>query len=132
MEEIYTMARCFQERFLGLMESPSSWKVVKLVFLKKPDAAPSKGIRSYRAIAMTSVMSKWYPSCVLFTIGKGKRAREAEEFAHGWRERGHLPTLTGVDDEFIAKTLGMARGKESRDETWYSGQADNVRGQPGH
>ena len=25
------------------MESPSSWKVVKLVFLRKPDAAPTKG-----------------------------------------------------------------------------------------
>ena len=53
VEKISTIARCFQERFLGLMESPSSWKVVKLVFLKKPDAA---GIRSYSAIALTSVM----------------------------------------------------------------------------
>ena len=34
MEKIYTIARCFQERFMGLMESPSSWKIVKLVFLR--------------------------------------------------------------------------------------------------
>ena len=33
MEKIYTITRCFQERFMGMMESPSSWKVVKLVFL---------------------------------------------------------------------------------------------------
>ena len=46
------------------MESPSSWKVVKLVFLKKPDAAPTEGIKSYRAIVLTSVMSKWCASCV--------------------------------------------------------------------
>ena len=65
MEKIHTIARCFQERFLGLMESPNSWKVVKLVFFKKPDAAPTKGIRSYRAIALTSVMSEWYACCVL-------------------------------------------------------------------
>ena len=36
MEKIYTVTKCFQERFLGQMESPSSWKVVKLVFLRKP------------------------------------------------------------------------------------------------
>ena len=47
MEKIYTKTKCFQERVLGRMGSPSSWKVVKLVFLRKPDAAPTKGIRSY-------------------------------------------------------------------------------------
>ena len=72
MEKIYTATRCFQERFLGQMESPSSWKVVKLVFLRKPDAAPKKGIRSYRAIALTSVMSKWYASCILLRLEKWK------------------------------------------------------------
>ena len=68
------------------------------------------------------------------TFGQRKKTREAEEkrFAHGRRERDKLPTLTGIDDEFIAKTLGMARGKESSDETWYSGQADDVPGKPGH
>ena len=45
---------------MGMMESPSSWKVVKLVFLREPDAAPTKGIRSHRAVALTSVMSKWW------------------------------------------------------------------------
>ena len=42
LEKIYTVARCYQERFMGLMESPSSWKIVKLVFLRKPDVAPKK------------------------------------------------------------------------------------------
>ena len=32
MEKIYTIVQCFQERFLGLVEPPSSWKIVKLVF----------------------------------------------------------------------------------------------------
>ena len=50
------------------MESPSSSKVVKLVFLKKPHAAPTKGIRSYRAIALTLVVSKWYASRVLLRL----------------------------------------------------------------
>ena len=36
--------------------------------MKSSDAAPTKGIRSYRAIALTSVMSKWYASCVLLRL----------------------------------------------------------------
>ena len=32
MEKIYIIVRCFQERFMGQMEFPSSWKVLKLVF----------------------------------------------------------------------------------------------------
>ena len=57
---------------MGMMESPSSWKVVMLVFLRKPDAAPTKGIRSYRAIALTSVMSEWYASCIFLRLEKEK------------------------------------------------------------
>ena len=56
LEKICTFTKCFQERFTGLMEAPSSWMIVKLVFLHKPDAEPNKGIRSYRATALTSVM----------------------------------------------------------------------------
>ena len=39
LEKIYTITKCFQERFMGQMEAPSSWKVVKLVFFffRKPD-----------------------------------------------------------------------------------------------
>ena len=37
--------------------APSLWRTAKLVFLRKPDAAPQKGIISYMCIALTSVMS---------------------------------------------------------------------------
>ena len=40
---IIQQLRCFQERFRGRMEAPSSQKTVKLVFLRKPDAEPQKG-----------------------------------------------------------------------------------------
>ena len=56
LEKNCTITRCFQERFLGQMESPTSWKIMMLVFLRKPDAEPKKGIRSFRAIALTLVM----------------------------------------------------------------------------
>ena len=72
LEKIYTVTKCFQERFMGQMEAPSSWKIVKLVFLRKPDAEPKKGIRSYRAIALTSVMWKWYASCIALRLEKEK------------------------------------------------------------
>ena len=58
LEKIYTITKCFQECFMDQMEAPSSWKILKLVFLRKPDAEPKKRIRSYRAIALTLVMSK--------------------------------------------------------------------------
>ena len=41
-----TIVMCFQERFISQMESPSSWKVVKFVFLMKQDAVGKKEIRS--------------------------------------------------------------------------------------
>ena len=40
LEKISIITRCFQERFMGLMEAPSPWKIVRLVFLRKPDAEP--------------------------------------------------------------------------------------------
>ena len=78
MEKIYTITTCFQERFMGMMDFPSSWKVLKLMFLRKLDAAPTKGIRRYRATALTSVMSKLYASH-LAAFGERKRARKMEE-----------------------------------------------------
>ena len=64
LEKIYTITKCFQERFLGQMEAPSSWTISILVFLRKPDAVSKKGIPRYRAIALTKIMSKWFASCV--------------------------------------------------------------------
>ena len=53
---------------MGHMEAPSSWKIERLVFFRKPDADPKKGIRSYTAIALTSVMSKWYASRIILLL----------------------------------------------------------------
>ena len=108
----------FQERFVGLMESPSSWKIVKLVFLRKPDTARKKGIRSYRAIALTSVMSKWYASCLILLLEMEKEPVKWKNLHVG----GEDGILASVGYEFAPKTLGMARRKESRGETWCSGK----------
>ena len=71
-EKINIITKWFQERFMGQMEAPSSWKIVKLVFLRKADAEPTKGIRRYRATALTSVMSKWHAACVVLRLENEK------------------------------------------------------------
>ena len=71
---------------MGLMESPSSWKVVKLVFLRKPDASSKKGIRSCRAIALTSVMSKCYASCIFLCLEKEKEPGKWNNLQTGGEE----------------------------------------------
>ena len=70
LEKVYTITKCFQERFMGQMEAPSSWKILKLVFLRKPVAEPKKRIISYRSIALASVISKWYASCIFLRLEK--------------------------------------------------------------
>ena len=93
LEKIDIITRCFQERYMGKMEAPSSWKVVKLAFLRKPDAEPKKEIRSYRAIALTSVMSKWYASCVILRL-------EKENEPESWK-KWHLGGIEGVNCQIL-------------------------------
>ena len=57
---------------MGLEDVPSSWKIVKLIFLRKPDAEPEKGIRKCKAIAPTSLMPKWCATSSS-TVGKTER-----------------------------------------------------------
>ena len=37
-----------------------AWKILRLVFLKRPDAELEKELRGFRAIALLSVFSIWY------------------------------------------------------------------------
>ena len=53
------------------------------MFLRKPDAAPTKGIRSDRAIAQTSVMSKWYASSILLRLEKEKEPKKWKNLKNG-------------------------------------------------
>ena len=64
-------------------EAPSSWKIVKLVFSRKPDAEPKKGIRSYRPIELTSVTSKWYAACIVLRLEKEKEPESWKNFLVG-------------------------------------------------
>ena len=83
---------------MGLMDSPSSWKIVKLVFLRKPDAASKEGIRSSRATALTSVMSKCYASCTIYS-SLGER-KEPEK----WKNL-HVGGVDGVSCQHLQVTV---------------------------
>ena len=72
MEKNHIIARCFQERFLGLMESRSSWKIVELFFFEETGRCPEE--RNHKQQSNTSVISKWCASCVFLRLEKEKRA----------------------------------------------------------
>ena len=67
------ITRCFQELFMGCEQTSSSWRIGRLVFLWKPDVETKKGIKGYRAVALTSVMSKWYATCILSCVLKKEK-----------------------------------------------------------
>ena len=57
-EMIYKVTHWFQKRFQGNSRAPEAWRILRLVFLKKPDARLEKGLHGFRAIALLSVFSK--------------------------------------------------------------------------
>ena len=111
---------------MGQMESPSSWKVAKLVFLPKPNAEAKKGIRSHRAIALTSVKSKWYASCITLRLDKEKEPES-------WKQL-HLGGTAGITCQhfqvmmtnLLQKTLGVAGGQKTNAVAWQWGTPHNV------
>ena len=60
MSCVYEITHWFIRRLKGLHTAPVAWKVLRLVFLKTPDAKHEKDIRGFRAIALMSVWAKWY------------------------------------------------------------------------
>ena len=106
-EKIYEITRCFQDRFRELEDAPRSWKSVKLVLLRKPDAAPKQGIRSYRAVALTSVMSKW---CL-----KDRKQLHVGVFFDG--DSGHH--LQVLMTQLLRKHWGVAGGQEEEPVAWH-------------
>ena len=70
-EKVYIITKCFQERFFG------SDGVSELMEGGETDVLEeAEGIRSYRAIALTSVTSKWYASCILLRLEKEKETEK--------------------------------------------------------
>ena len=116
---------------MGQVEAPSSWKIVRLVFLRKPDAVPKKGIRSFRATALTSVVSKRYAACINHRLEK-KNLRAGKKLHVGRNSWDKQPASASYDDISATQALGMAGGKDSHAEAWQCGAPNNVFGMHGH
>ena len=43
LEKISTFSKCFQERFIGSMEDPSFWRIVKIGFPEEARCGATKG-----------------------------------------------------------------------------------------
>ena len=89
----------------------SPFKIVQLLFLRKPDAEQKKGIESYRAIALTSVMSTLYATCIALAAGDRERAGGIEAVPC-WRYQ--LPASAGDDETPTAEILRMAGGPKEK------------------
>ena len=126
------VAECFQQRLKGVVQALDSWMTVKLEFLREPDAEPKKGIQGYRAIALTSVMSKWYASCVMMLVERELCVGSMGKASGGRHKQHKLPALASDDDQFAAQTLGVARKTDLTKKTWMCGTADDVSCQLGH
>ena len=57
-ETVYEVAHWLDKRFRGECPALEAWKVLRLVFLKKPDAKLDRSLRGFHAIALLSVFSK--------------------------------------------------------------------------
>ena len=68
---------------------------------------PKKGIRGHRAIALTSVMSKWCATCIILRLTK-KGDRRLEAVARGWYQWHQLSAPSSTDDAAASETLGVA------------------------
>ena len=71
-ETVYEVAHWFEKRFKGDCRAPEAWTILRLVFLKKPDAKLEKGLRGFRAIALRSVFSKWYTTVLVHLLHEEK------------------------------------------------------------
>ena len=65
LEKIYTITKCFQERFMGQME---------LCSCENQTQNQRRRSEVTGHFSLTSVMSKWYASCIMLRLGeRGQR-----------------------------------------------------------
>ena len=86
-DTVHEVAHWFDKRFWGECRAPEAWKVLRLVFLKKPDAKLEQGLRGFRAIALLNVFSKWYATVLVDMLHEEKEPSEWKRL-HVGAERG--------------------------------------------
>ena len=92
--------------------------IVKWVFLRTPDAAPRKGIRSYRTVALASVTSKWHATWILPRLEKKR--------LEGWKQL-HVEGVDGIGGPREQVVLTQQRQRhwawqeDRRNDKWQGG-----------
>ena len=86
-ETVYEVAHWFDKRFRGECRAPEGWKILRFVFLRKPDAKLEKGLRGFRAMTLLSVFSKRYTTVFVDMLHHEKEPSEWKRL-HVGAERG--------------------------------------------
>ena len=98
--EVYEVSHWFDKRFRVECRAPKAWKILRLVFLKNPDAKLEKGVRVFHPI----VLLKWYTTVLVDQLHEEK-SRLMEELARGSRERSQLLTHAGLGNEYRSEEV---------------------------
>ena len=107
-ETEYEVAHRFDKWFRRECRAPEPWTILRLVFLKKPDAQLEKGLRGFRAIALMSVFPKRYVTVLVDLLHQEKEKVE-------WR-RLHVGAERGVNCEHMLRRTIRHRLKQG--DTW--------------
>ena len=107
------------EKVSGTSRAPEAWRILRLVFLKKPDARLEKGLRGFRAIALLSVFSKWYTTVLVDLLREEKEPIECMSL--------HVGAERGVNCEHMQALLTNLQQKhwkwqENRRKDWGPGK----------
>ena len=131
-EKTYVVENCFQERFMGSMEAPNSWKLVQLVFLKKAGRRTQEGHQRLSSCCFDECNEQMV-RVVRDDVGRKRAAAGIVEQIVGGRHQKHkLPAPSRDGDKLAAEALGVAGTPRSHDETRMCGASHDVSGQLGH
>ena len=73
---VHEVTHWFEKRFKGECRAPEAWKILRQVFLQKPDASLEKGLRGFRAVALRSVFSTSYTTVLVELVHEEKEPIE--------------------------------------------------------
>ena len=73
-------------------------------------------------------MSKWYASCIILRLEREREPKNWKNLHVGGMHGISCQHFQAMVTNLLQKTLGMAGRTESRVETWYGGETNNVLG----
>ena len=86
-ETVYEITHWFDMRFKGECRATEAWKVLRLVYFKKPGAKVEKGLRGFRAIALLGVFSICFTTVLVDMLHENKEPSEWKRLHVGAERR---------------------------------------------